>query len=64
MSILPLETRWKNNEYSTLLVSEKVEEMKNKTNVAEKSSKETKDVNKFHLDLQKTVLGATVGNNN
>ena len=54
---------WKNNEYSTFLASEKVEEMKNESNVVEKSLKVTKDVDKFHLDFQKAVLGTTVGNN-
>ena len=55
---------WKNNEYSTLFASEKVEELKNKSNVASESPIKKDEVNKFQIELEKATLSTTVGNNN
>ena len=55
---------WKNNEYSTLFASEKLEEIKNKSNLASESPIKKDEVNKFQIELEKATLSTTIGNNN
>ena len=55
---------WKSNEYSTLLASEKVSDIKNQVNIADENPESNDDIDKYNQHLQKSILETTVGNNN